>query len=97
MEQCDAMLRAVESADLVLALIDNPDYAYRGTTFELGAACALRKTIVVLSTSSVRFDSPTYENAALWSSVISKTVFDTESAVQFVLKRMRERNDKKIL
>ena len=40
-------LQGVREAEVFIAVLDDPTYAYRGTFVELGAALALRKTIVV--------------------------------------------------
>jgi len=42
-------IRGVEMADVVIAVMTEKDYAYRGTFTELGAALALKKIIIVLS------------------------------------------------
>lgn len=42
-------IAGVEAADVFVALMDDPAYAYRGTFTELGAALALHKTIVVFT------------------------------------------------
>lgn len=38
---------AIKEADCVLAIIDDPEYSYRGTFCELGVALGLEKKIIV--------------------------------------------------
>lgn len=42
-------LNGVLAADVVVALMDDPKYPYRGTCTELGAALAAKKTVVVIN------------------------------------------------
>lgn len=58
--------KAVQSADVVLAWVRNPDYAYRGLTFELGVALGMTPKRRILLVTSVDKGSPTMENMALW-------------------------------
>ena len=48
-----ADLEAVRNASLVVAVMTDPDYAYRGTWTEVGAALALRKSITIIGPDSV--------------------------------------------
>lgn len=47
-ESAHADLEAVRAADLVVAVMDDPEYAYRGTWTEVGAALALQKPVVII-------------------------------------------------
>jgi len=56
-QSATADMDAVRSAELVVAVIDDPDYAYRGTWTEVGAAVALNKRVVIIgprTTASAR-------------------------------------------
>lgn len=45
----------VQNADVVIALMDDPKYPYRGTLFELGVALGLNKRVFVV-TPYLKFD-----------------------------------------
>lgn len=53
----------VRRADVMIAIITDPDYAYRGTCTELGAALGLRKPVYVIDP---------YDNSGFASNIFSK-------------------------
>lgn len=42
-------LRGVSNADVVMVVMDDPKYSYRGTFTEIGAAIALKKKLILVS------------------------------------------------
>jgi hypothetical protein len=49
---CDAAINdiiGVKRCDILIAIMDDPDYAYRGTFTEIGAALALEKRIIIVN------------------------------------------------
>ena len=47
--KAEADLEGIKAADVLISLMDDPKYAYRGTFTEMGAALALGKPIFVVS------------------------------------------------
>ena len=72
-----ADILGVKTADLVIAVMDDPEYAYRGTFCEIGAALALKKTIVVYTPKGpskcrqvVFWNDPSILHATKWDHVL---------------------------
>lgn len=50
----------MQDADVIIALMDDPKYAYRGTFFEIGVAMGLKKKVIVV-TPYLTFDPANVE------------------------------------
>jgi len=79
-------LDGVREADLVVMIMDQPEYEYRGTFTELGAALSLGKPVIMTGPSTVRAAT----NVFYWHSGIEQRVADTEEALRLVLQQKHE-------
>lgn len=62
----DAVLdvQGVRDADIVLALMDDPNYSYRGTNNELGCAIGLNKPVIIVNPGGDA--APIAQNVFYW-------------------------------
>lgn len=71
-------IKGVEECDLLIAIMDKPDYPYRGSYTEIGAAIAYKKRIVIYCPdeksnckTNVFYYYPTIIHKSLWDDVWS--------------------------
>ena len=74
-------IRAVQTADLVIAVMDDPKYAYRGTFGEVCAGLALQKPVIILTPehsgpkwyceTNVFYWHPSVQHVETWEQVLA--------------------------
>ena len=73
-------LDGVRTADAVVAIFRDPDYAYRGTFAELGAAIVLGKTVVVCDLAPAKPRAAYRDTPFFWDAAVGH-VHSTEAIV----------------
>ena len=84
-------IRGVTNADVVIFVMDDDSYAYRGTFTELGAALALRKPIIMYTPEGTQYcktnvfwHHPSIHHHQTWKGVLKEVdILSTRDFVDF--------------